>query len=39
MFEKLDNVVFSNDEIGFDIVTFFSNDMGLNSTDLNNIHL
>ena len=45
MIEKLDNTVFSDDYIVFgdfdsDFVTFFSNDMGLNSITLdNNINL
>ena len=43
--EKLDDAVFSNDDLVFgdinsDIVTFFSNDIGLNSLNLNsNINL
>ena len=44
MIEKLDNTVISNDDIVFgdidsDIVTFFSNDIGLNSVNLNKITL
>ena len=44
MLEKLDNVVFSNDDIDVeviesDIIAFFSNDMGLNAIVLNNINL
>ena len=44
MLEKLDNVVFSNDDIVFAYeysdVTFFSDDMGLNVySNLNNINL
>ena len=44
MLENLDNVVFSNDEIDLDdidsdIVTFFSDGMGLVTIDLNNISL
>ena len=45
MIEKLDKAVFSNedivafDDIDSDIVTFFSNDIGLNSIILNNIYL
>ena len=42
--EKLDHSVFSNDDIVFgdidsDIVTFFSNDIGLNSISLSNTNL
>ena len=42
--EKLDNDVFSNDDIVFgdidsDIFTFFSNDIDLNSVNLNNVNL
>ena len=41
MFEDLDDTIFYNDDIVFfnadpDIATFFSNDMGLISVDLNN---
>ena len=41
MFEDLDDTIFYNDDIVFvnadsDIATFFSNDMGLVSVDLNN---
>ena len=44
MLEKLDDVLFSKDDIDLDdidsdIVTFFSDDMGFNVTDLNNIDL
>ena len=44
MLENLDNVLFSNDEIDLDdidsdIVTFFSDGMGLVTIDLNNISL
>ena len=44
MLEKLDNVIFSNDDINLDdidsdIVTFFSDNMGLVTIDLNNINL
>ena len=44
MIEKLDNAVFSNDYIIFydtdsDILTLFSNDIGLNSISLNNVNL
>ena len=44
MIEKLNNALFSNDDIVFheidpDIVTFFSNDIGLNSINLDNINL
>ena len=40
--EKRDNAVFANDDIVFsdinsDIVTLFSNDIGFNSINLNNI--
>ena len=39
MLEELDNVIFSNDDINIDdiysdIVTFFSDDMGLVTIDL-----
>ena len=42
MIEKLDSTVFSNDDILFcdldsDFVTFFSNDIGVNSITLDNI--
>ena len=41
--EKLDNVVFSNDDIFFvdvdsDVVTFFNDDMGRNTINFNNIN-
>ena len=44
MIEKHDNALFSNDDIVFgdivsDIVTFFSNDIDLNSININNINL
>ena len=44
MLEKLDNVVFSNDDIDVEVIesdtiAFFSNDMGLNAIVLNNINL
>ena len=44
MIEKLDNAVFSNDDIIFgdidsNIVTFFSNNIGLNSKNLHNVNL
>ena len=44
MIEKLDNAVFSDDytilsDTDFDIVTFFSNDVGLNSIKLKNVNL
>ena len=44
MIEKLDNAVFYSDDIVFgdidsDIVTFFRNDIGLNSINLNDIDL
>ena len=44
MIEKVDNAVFSNDDIVFDdidsdIVTFFPNDLGFNSINLDNINL
>ena len=44
MIEKLDNSVFSNYDVIFgvldyDLVTFFSNDIGLNSINLNNVDL
>ena len=43
-FEKLDDVLFSNDDIVFviadsDNVIFFSENMGLSTIDLNNINL
>ena len=43
MLEKLDNVVFSNDDIFFvdvdcDAVTFFNDDMDHNTINLNNIN-
>ena len=37
MFETLDDVVFSNDNIDSNIVTFFSCDISLNIKDLPNI--
>ena len=42
MIEKLENAVFSNDDIVFGgidshIVTFFSSDIGFNSINLNNM--
>ena len=42
MIQKLDNAVFSNDDMIFgdlysDVVTFFSSDVGLNSINLNNV--
>ena len=42
MLEKLDNITFSNDDVGFDdidsdVVSFFSDGMGLTATDLHNI--
>ena len=37
MFETLDNVVFSNDNIDSNIVTYFSCDISLNIKDLPNI--
>ena len=44
MLEKRDNVVFSNydidpDDVSSDIPTFFSDSMGHNTIDLNNINL
>ena len=44
MIEKLDDAVFSDDytilnDTDFDIVTFFSNDVGLNSKKLKNVNL
>ena len=44
MYQKLDNTVFCNDDIIFnvldsDIVTYFSSDMGLNTINLNNVNL
>ena len=44
MIEKLDNTVVSNDDIVLtgtdsDVVTFFNNDIGLDSIILNNINL
>ena len=44
MIEKPDNAIFSNDDISFgdldsDIVTFFSNDIGVNSINFNNFNL
>ena len=41
--EKINNLLFSNDDVDLgdidsDIVTFFSHDMGLVTTDLNNIN-
>ena len=44
MLEKLNDVAFSNDnidcdDIDFDIVTFFNDDVGRNAIDLNNINL
>ena len=44
MLEKLDDIIFFNDNIVFvntdsDNVTFFSDAMGLNTIDLNNINL
>ena len=44
MIEKLDNSIFSNDEIIFgdiesDIVTFFSNNVNLSCTSLDNANL
>ena len=44
MIEKLNNAVFSNDDIIFgeidsDIFKFFSNDVGLNNIKLNNVNL
>ena len=42
MFELLDSALFSNDihlnYIDFDIVPFFSDDMDINTIDLNNIN-
>ena len=43
MLEKLDNSVFTNEEIfyhnvDFNIITFLANDMGFNTTDLININ-
>ena len=43
MLEKLDKGVFSDDDVDLDdinsnIVTFFSDDMGLNTIDLNSIN-
>lgn len=42
MLEKLDNIAFSNDDVGFDdidsdVASFFSDGMGLTATDLHNI--
>ena len=37
MFETLDDVVFSNDNIDSNIVTYFSCDISLNIKDLPNI--
>ena len=37
MFETLDDVVFSNDNIDSNIVTFFSCDISVNIKDLPNI--
>ena len=37
MFERLDDVVFSNDNIDSNIVTYFSCDISLNIKDLPNI--
>ena len=44
MYQNLDNTVFCNDDIIFnvmdsDIVTYFSSDMGLNTINLNNVNL
>ena len=44
MIEKLDDAIFSDDytilnDTDFDIVTFFSNDVGLNSIKLKNVNL
>ena len=37
MLEKLNNIVFSNDDIDSDIVTFFSDGKGYVAIDLHNI--
>ena len=44
LFEKIDNAVFSNNDVIFgdtdsDIVMLFSNDIGLNIINLNNVNL
>ena len=44
MLKKSDNVIFSNDDMSLDdidsnIVTFFSDSIGLNTIDLNNVIL